>query len=66
MDLRLSRKLFASHLRQSAGIQPEVIELLHGRVSTSILTRHYLMPDHSLGSDILAAVDKLKVKIMSD
>jgi intergrase/recombinase len=66
MDLRLCRKLSASHLRQSAGIQPEVIDLRQGRVSTSILTRHYLVLDNSLGSGILAAVDGLKVKIMSD
>jgi intergrase/recombinase len=64
MQLRLCRKLFASHLRQSAGIQPEVVDLLQGRVSTSILTKHYLVPDSSLGRDVLSAVHTLREKIM--
>ncbi|MGH9926403.1 MAG: integrase [Nitrososphaeraceae archaeon] len=62
--LRLCRKLFASYLRQTAGIQPEVVDLLQGRVSTSILTRHYLVPDNSLRQGVLSAVDKLREKIM--
>jgi intergrase/recombinase len=63
VQLSLCRKLFASHLRQSAGIQPEVVDLLQGRVSTSILTRHYLVPDNSLRREVLTAVEKLKEKI---
>jgi intergrase/recombinase len=63
VNLRLCRKLFASYLRQSAGIQPEVVDLLQGRVSTSILTRHYLVPDNSLRDNVLAAVQKLRDKI---
>ena len=55
MELKLCRKQFASYLRQSARIQPEVVDLLQGRVSTSILTRHYLVPDNSLRHDVLAA-----------
>jgi hypothetical protein len=63
MELKLCRKLFASYLRQTAGIQPEVVDLLQGRVSTSILTRHYLVPDNSLRHDVLAgAVEKLREK----
>ncbi len=65
MDLKLCRKLFASYLRQSAGIQPEVVDLLQGRVSTSILTRHYLVPDNSLRRDVLEAAEKLRKKLMS-
>lgn len=66
VDLKLCRILFASYLRQSAGIQPEVVDLLQGRVSTSILTRHYLVPDNSLRRDVLTAVEKLRKKIMID
>jgi Archaeal phage integrase len=65
MRLGLCRKLFASHLRQS-GLQPEVVDLLQGRVSTSILTRHYLVPYSSLRRDVLSAVEKLREKIMID
>jgi intergrase/recombinase len=64
MQLSLCRKLFSSYLRESAGIQPEVVDLLQGRVSTSILTRHYLVRHISLRSDVLATVDKLREKIM--
>jgi intergrase/recombinase len=64
VHLGLCRKLFASHLRQSAGIQPEVVDLLQGRVSTSILTRHYLVPDNSLRQSVLSAVDKLREKLV--
>jgi hypothetical protein len=66
VNLRLCRKLFASHLRHSAGTQPEIVDLLQGRVSPSIMTRHYLVPDSSLRHDVLTAVEKLREKIMSD
>jgi hypothetical protein len=67
LSMRMSycRKIFASYLR-SEGIQPEFVDLLQGRVSTSILTRHYLVPDSSLRRDVLSAVDKLRGKIMMD
>jgi intergrase/recombinase len=58
-DMRFARKLFASHLRHE-GIQPEVVDLLQGRVSTSILTRHYLVPQSSLRDDVLNALEKLE------
>jgi intergrase/recombinase len=66
MELSLCRKLFASYLRQSAGIQPEVVDLLQGRVSISILTRQYLVPDNSLRNNVLSVVEKLREKIMTN
>ena len=65
MRMAYCRKIFASYLR-SEGIQPEFVDLLQGRVSTSILTRHYLVPDNSLRDNVLAAVDKLREKIMTN
>jgi hypothetical protein len=62
MRIAYCRKIFASYLR-SEGIQPEFVDLLQGRVSQSILTRHYLTPDSSLTPDVLAAVEKLREKI---
>ena len=59
MDMRLCRKIFASHLRNE-GIQSEVVDLLQGRVSPSILTRHYLVPQNTLKDQVLTAVDKLE------
>jgi intergrase/recombinase len=58
-DLRYTRKIFASHLRNE-GIQPEIVDMLQGRVSQSILTRHYLTPDSNLSSRILDSLYKLQ------
>jgi intergrase/recombinase len=58
-DMRYCRKLFASHLR-TEGIQPEIIDMLQGRVSQSILTRHYLVPKPSFKDDILKALEQLQ------
>ena len=64
LSMRMSycRKIFASYLR-SEGIQPEFVDLLQGRVSQSILTRHYLTPDSSLRDNVLAAIENLRKTI---
>jgi integrase-like protein len=62
-ELHLCRKLFASHLRAS-GIQPEIIDLLQGRVSQSILTRHYLVPKPSFKEDIIKALEQLQRQLL--
>jgi intergrase/recombinase len=59
MDMYLTHKIFASWLRKE-GIQPEIVDLLQGRVSQSILTRHYLVPQSSLKEDVLNALEKLE------
>ena len=62
MEMSLCRKIFASHLRQS-GIQPEVVNLLHGRVDSDILTRHYLVPSSTLKDQVLDALKQLQKMI---
>jgi Archaeal phage integrase len=62
-NLHLCRKVFASYLRQEGGIQPEVIDMLQGRVSQSVLARHYLVPQRSLKDEVLQALQKLKQRI---
>jgi intergrase/recombinase len=62
MDMRYCRKIFASHLRAS-GIQPEIIDMLQGRVSQSVLTRHYLVPQSTFKSDVLQALEKLQQQL---
>ena len=59
MYMHYTRKIFASWLRHS-GIQPEIIDLLQGRVSQSILTRHYLAPKPSFKEEVLQALEKLQ------
>jgi hypothetical protein len=63
MDMRLCRKIFASWLRQS-GIQSEIVDLLQGRVSPSILTRHYLAPQDTLKDEVLRATEELQTKFI--
>jgi intergrase/recombinase len=59
MEMHLARKVFASWLRKE-GIAPEIIDLLQGRVSQSILTRHYLAPSQNMKDDVLQALEKLQ------
>jgi len=59
MEMFLCRKIFASWLRKES-IQPEVVDMLQGRVSQSILTRHYLVPQNSLKDHVLDALKELQ------
>lgn len=59
MEMHLTRKIFASWLRKK-GIQPEVVDMLQGRVSQSILTRHYLVPQDGLKEQVLDALKELQ------
>jgi intergrase/recombinase len=38
------RKVFATFLRNK-GIEPEIIDLLQGRISSSVFVNHYYRPD---------------------
>jgi intergrase/recombinase len=58
-DMRFARKIFAGFLRQE-GIQPEVVDLLQGRVPPSVLTRHYLVPGTDFKQKVLQALEKLQ------
>ncbi len=62
MEMRFCRKIFASHLRVS-GIQPEIVNLLQGRVDSDILTTHYLVPQNSLKDQVLDALKQLQKMI---
>ena len=64
ISMNLTRKIFASYLRQR-GIEPEIVDLLQGRVSQSVLTRHYLSPPQHLKKKVLQAVDELRGEIES-
>jgi intergrase/recombinase len=65
-DMRFCRKIFATWLYRS-GIPEATINMLQGRAPSSILHQHYIASaDNSLRRDVLAAVDKLREKIMSD
>jgi intergrase/recombinase len=62
MDMRLCRRIFASHL-SNCGIQSEIIDFLQGRTSTSVFSRHYLSPLNDLKDRVLNAVNELQKEI---
>ncbi|HET6588727.1 MAG TPA: hypothetical protein VFG45_01030 [Candidatus Nitrosocosmicus sp.] len=44
MNMYYCRKVFATYLRNN-GIEPEIIDLLQGRISSSVFVNHYYRPD---------------------
>ena len=44
MNMYYCRKVFATFLRNK-GIEPEIIDLLQGRISSSVFVSHYYRPD---------------------
>ena len=44
MNMYYCRKIFATYLRNK-GIEPEIIDLLQGRISDSVFVNHYYRPD---------------------
>jgi hypothetical protein len=44
MNMYYCRKVFATFLR-NRGIEPEIIDLLQGRISSSVFVNHYYRPD---------------------
>ena len=64
MDMYLCRKVFASWLRKE-GIQPEIVDMLQGRVAQSVLTRHYLVPSQDLKDRVLTALEKLRSQLVN-
>ncbi|MDQ3837017.1 MAG: hypothetical protein M3270_08800, partial [Thermoproteota archaeon] len=59
MRLKYCRKIYASFLRQQ-GVQPEIIDMLQGRIGKNIFLRHYLTPSSSYKSEVLKALEKLQ------
>ena len=44
MNMYYCRKVFATYLRNK-GIEPEIIDLLQGRISSSVFVNNYYRPD---------------------
>ncbi len=60
MNLYYCRKVFATHLRNS-GVEPEITDLLQGRISRSVFVNHYYRPDinEMVSSKIRPALNSL-------
>jgi intergrase/recombinase len=65
MSMHLTRKVFASWLRKEA-IQHEAVDLLQGRVSQSVLVRHYLVQSDTLKEQVLQALEKLLLHLTTE
>ena len=44
LNMNYGRKIFATYLRNK-GIEPEIIDLLQGRIGSSVFVNHYYRPD---------------------
>jgi hypothetical protein len=58
MNMYYCRKVFATYLRDE-GVAPEIIDLLQGRISSSVFVRHYYRPDSSKFDEIRQKLTKL-------
>ena len=58
MNMYYCRKVFATYLRDE-GVAPEIIDLLQGRISSSVFVRHYYRPDRSKFDEIRKKLTKL-------
>jgi len=60
MEMRYCRKLHGSWLHQEAGISSEIVDFLQGRLSTSVISRHYFTPSEDLKDRVLDAINKVQ------
>jgi intergrase/recombinase len=59
MQLKYCRKIYTSFLRQQ-GVQPEIIDMLQGRIGKNIFLRNYLTSSNSYKTEVLQALEKLQ------
>ena len=61
MNMHYCRKIFASYLRQYAGIESEIIDLLQGRTPNTVFAKHYFRPNlQKYRQKVLDALEKLQ------
>ncbi len=65
MNMYYCRKVFATYLRNK-GIEPEIIDLLQGRISSSVFVNHYYRPDINeiITKRIRPVLDELKGELI--
>jgi hypothetical protein len=45
MNMHYCRKIYSSYLRQYAGIESEIIDLMQGRIPSTVFAKHYFRPN---------------------
>ncbi len=63
MPMAYARKVFATYLRDHQ-IPTEIIDLLQGRVPTSIFSRHYYRPDRATLEKVRTLIKELRTKLL--
>jgi intergrase/recombinase len=58
MHMAYCRRIFATHLRNQ-GVEPEIIDLLQGRIPKSVFVRHYFTPNFNR-SRIVGSIKSLR------
>jgi hypothetical protein len=66
MNMYYCRKVFATYLRNK-GIEPEIIDLLQGRISSSVFVNHYYRPDINeiITKRIRPVLDELQKELLN-
>ena len=59
MRIKYCRKIYSSWLRQSGGIESEIIDMLSGRVGKNIFLRHYYTPSLNYRAKVLDSIQEL-------
>ena len=63
MDMRFSERYTALGYIKYGSVTAEGVDLLQGRTSPSVFSRHYLTPSNSLRTRVLESIGKLKQAI---
>jgi intergrase/recombinase len=66
MNMYYCRKVFATYVRNK-GVEPEIIDLLQGRISSSVFVNHYYRPDINeiITKRIGPTLDELRRELLS-
>lgn len=66
MNMYYCRKVFATYLRNK-GIELEIIDLLQGRIGSSVFVNHYYRPDINeiITKRIRPMLDELRAELIS-
>ena len=65
LNMNYGRKIFATYLRNK-GIEPEIIDLLQGRIGSSVFVNHYYRPDikEIITKKIKPVLDELRKELI--
>jgi hypothetical protein len=64
MNMHYCRKIYSSYLRQYVGIESEIIDLMQGRIPSTVFAKHYFRPNlQQYTKKVLDALKQLQKRI---